>query len=164
MHFIHLTDFVCIIWKLWQFFYVPRAFNIIGRIWNFYSFYLQKQGFTPNNAYPFASRSCLLYQDRFLLAVNTLPVLTFEKAAIEPINDYATRMELELVRAPNLIKKEKTLFWSAFLWSGLRVSDIKTTECCFYERCSTKQGERRVGDLRRRRLTTMRLEWNSNEF
>ena len=38
------------------------------------------------------------------------------------------------------------------------------SECCFFEGCETKQGVRRAVDLRRRRLTTMRLEWNSNLF
>ena len=36
--------------------------------------------------------------------------------------------------------KEKALLNECFHWSGLRVSEIKTTECCFYERCETKQG------------------------
>ena len=37
------------------------------------------------------------------------------------------------------------------------VSEAKITECCFCERCPTKQGENLAADLRRRRLSTMRL-------
>ena len=39
------------------------------------------------------------------------------------------------IKAPRILEM--------LFWSGLRVSEIKTTKCCFYERCSTKQGERR---------------------
>ena len=39
-----------------------------------------------------------------------------------------------------------------------RVSAEKTTECCFFKRCETKQEARQAVDLRRRRLATMRLE------
>ena len=59
-------------------------------------------------------------------------------------------------------KKPHTIVYG--LWSGLRVSEIKTTECCFDERCSTKQGIDGAKDLRRRLSMTMRLEWNSNSF
>ena len=45
-----------------------------------------------------------------------------------------------------------------------RVSAVKTTECCFCKRCSTKQGVTRAADLRRRCVATMRLEGNSNLF
>ena len=38
------------------------------------------------------------------------------------------------------------------------VSDKKTTDCCFFEAKETKQGVSRATDLRRRRLTTMRLD------
>ena len=61
------------------------------------------------------------------------------------------------------IKRKKTVFQRS-LWSGLRVSAGKTTECCFYKRCETKQGVSQAADLRRRSLTTMRLEWISNSF
>ena len=37
-------------------------------------------------------------------------------------------------------------------------NEVKTTECCFDEWCSTKQGVTRAADLRRRSATTMRLE------
>ena len=60
--------------------------------------------------------------------------------------------------------KEKRPSVQRSLWSGLRVSAGKTTECCFYKRCETKQGVSQAEDLRRRRLTTMRLEGNSNSF
>ena len=42
------------------------------------------------------------------------------------------------------------LFYADFVWSGLRVSEAKTTNCCFCERCETKQGARQGGDSRRR--------------
>ena len=38
------------------------------------------------------------------------------------------------------------------------VSDKKTTDCCFFEAKETKQGVSRAVDLRRRQLTTMRLD------
>ena len=38
------------------------------------------------------------------------------------------------------------------------VSDKKTTVCCFFEAKETKQGVSRATDLRRRQLTTMRLD------
>ena len=51
----------------------------------------------------------------------------------------------------DLVEKDSRLMQSrVFFWSGLRVSEMKTTECCFYERCETKQGARRAGGLRRR--------------
>ena len=67
-----------------------------------------------------------------------------------------------LLLAPTQIKTQLRITEVVFYWSGLRVSEAKTTDCCLSERCETKQGERRAVDLRRRWLTTMRLEWNSN--
>ena len=79
-------------------------------------------------------------------------------------NVYLARGELCIqwyTKSATWIKKHCRNFrFCSVFWSGLRVSEIKTTECCFYEWCSTKQGVSRVGDLQRRWLTTMRLEWS----
>ena len=44
------------------------------------------------------------------------------------------------------------------------VSEQKTIEYCFLERCSTKQGVTRAIDLRRRSATTMRLEHSNPRY
>ncbi len=65
---------------------------------------------------------------------------------------------------PKMKIKKHLELTKCFAQSGLGVSAAKTTECCFCKRCETKQGVSRGADLRSRRLTTMRLEGNSNLF
>ena len=52
-------------------------------------------------------------------------------------------------------KRKRSAF--ADLGAPEPVSEQKTIEYCFLERCPTKQGVTRAEDLRRRRATTMRL-------
>ena len=96
--------------------------------------------------------------------VNEVDISTEQKrAGIEGISPFTLALSV-CVGAPRSENKSTSNYRSASLWSGLRVSEAKTTKCCFCKRCETKQGARRGIDLRKRWLATMRLEGNSNLF